>query len=199
MAVAAVAWRRDGLRAGIPLGIVLALFAKPQLLPFLVWMLVWRRRALLGAMLAGGAATVIGAVAAGPAAYVDWLTFGVSQVGRLSSPFPANQGLTSYVGEWEPVVLAVLLIGLLLALWRMDEEGSLAWALATGVLILPYAIGHSLLPLLPAAKQLAKMGPLVAIAAPFLVLAVPAPAMLLVLAGQLNSWRHSGGRSDTPA
>ena len=81
VAVAAIAWRGDDLRAGIPLGIVIALFAKPQLLPFVLWMLVWRRRALVGTMLAAGAATVLGAAIAGPAMYVDWLTFSVSQVG----------------------------------------------------------------------------------------------------------------------
>jgi hypothetical protein len=65
VAVACVTWRSDSLRTGIPLGLVLALFAKPQLLPFLVWMLVWRRRALVGTMISGGVATVIGAAVAG--------------------------------------------------------------------------------------------------------------------------------------
>lgn len=191
VAVACVTWRRDSLRAGVPLGLVLALFAKPQLLPFLVWMLVWRRRALVGTVISGGIATAIGAVVAGPAAYVDWLRFGVSQIGPLSSGFPGSQGLTAYVGPWEPLVLAVLLVGLVVALWRLDEDGALLWALATGVLILPYAIGHALMPLLAAARRLSQLGPLLAAAAPFLVLAIPAPAMLIVLAGQLKSGRRA--------
>ena len=87
----------------------------------------------------------------------------------------------------------MLLVVLLLALWRLDEQGSMMWALATGVLILPYTIGHALLPQLPAAKRLSRVGPLLAVSAPFLALAIPAPAMLVVLAGQLRVVRGTDG------
>jgi hypothetical protein len=119
--------------------------------------------------------------------------FGVTQIGPLSSGFPGGQGLTAYVGSWEPLVLAALLAALIIALWRLDEDGALLWALATGVLILPYAIGHSLVPLMAAARRLSQLGPLLAAAAPFLALAIPAPAMLVVLAGQLTSVRRPDG------
>lgn len=186
LSVAVVVWRREDPRAGIPLGIVCALFAKPQLLPFLLWMLLWRRRALFGTLVSGAAAGVFGAIVAGPHAYLDWIRYALSQIGGTSSPFPGNQSLAVILGSWMPVAMALLLIGLVLALWRLDEWAALVWALATGILILPYASGLSLVPLLVAWRQLGRVGPLGGLLASPLALFAPATMLLGVLATQVR-------------
>ena len=84
--VAIVWWRHDAVWTGVPLGVLVALFAKPQLVPLLVWMLVWRRRALLGTVIAGALATIVGVAIAGPASYLTWLEYDQSQSGLFERP-----------------------------------------------------------------------------------------------------------------
>ena len=45
--VAIIAWSDDGYAPGLVMGVVLATVPKPALIPILVWMLVYRRRAFL--------------------------------------------------------------------------------------------------------------------------------------------------------
>ena len=51
---------RDGYARGIALGSMLALFAKPLFLPLLLWMLVWRRQALLATLGTAAVVTLAG-------------------------------------------------------------------------------------------------------------------------------------------
>lgn len=185
VAVVAVVWRRDELRSGIALGVVCALFAKPQLLPFLLWMLVWRPRALTGVVTTAAVASLLGAVLTGTQEYIAWVRYAVSQVGVVSAPFPGNQGLGVIVGGWLPVVDSLLVVAFLLVLWRLDVQTALVWALATGVLLLPYASGLSLVPLLAAWRRLGRIGPLGGLVAPPLVIFAPAAMLLAVLVAQL--------------
>ena len=52
--------RADAYQNGLALGIVLAVAPKPLVLPVLVWMMVWRRRALSAALLTGLTLTCLG-------------------------------------------------------------------------------------------------------------------------------------------
>jgi hypothetical protein len=189
LAVVVVAWRRDELRTGIALGVVCALFAKPQLLPFLLWMLVWRPRALVGVLATAAGASLLGAVLTGTQSYISWVRYVVSQVGVVSAPFPGNQGLGIIVGGWLPVVDALLVAAFLLVLWRLDDQTALVWAVSTGVLILPYASGLYLLPLVAAWRRLGRIGPLGGLVASPLALFAPAAMLLALLAAQLPTAR----------
>ena len=82
-AVAATAWPEDRARTGIPLGLILATAPKPQLIPVLVWMVIFRRRALT-ASIATALAVTIGTIAVvGLEPYRTWVaTLRVSRTGR---------------------------------------------------------------------------------------------------------------------
>ena len=64
---------RDGPWASLPLGIVLGAFAKPFLIPFLLWMFVFRRRGAVVAVGVAAAVTLMGAVLMGPSSYRAYL------------------------------------------------------------------------------------------------------------------------------
>jgi hypothetical protein len=87
----------DAFRNGLPMGIVLAVAPKPMLLPLLVWMLVWRPRALVTALLGALMLTGVGVVLYGTDQYATWASvitgaaresvagnFGLSLVGNFS-------------------------------------------------------------------------------------------------------------------
>src|SRR5918998_594346 len=65
--------RRDGQEiSGVALGLVVAL--KPSLLPVLLWPLARRRwKALLAALISGGAATLLGVIVLGPGETLDYI------------------------------------------------------------------------------------------------------------------------------
>ena len=58
--VAVVAWSEDGYLPGLPMGLLLATIPKPALIPVLIWMIVFRRRAFLSAV---GSAAILSAIA----------------------------------------------------------------------------------------------------------------------------------------
>lgn len=150
--VVMVWWRRDAVWSGVPLGILVALFAKPQLIPLLLWMLVWRRRALLGTVTAGAMATIVGVAIAGPASYLTWLNYDQSQSGLLSRQFAGNLSVAALTGMAWPIVAAASFALFLVGLWRLREHASGALALVCGVLILPYAGPYSLVPMIAALR-----------------------------------------------
>ena len=88
---------------GILLGLVIAAFAKPLVVPILLWLLVWRRPVFGVTVVTGLLATAFGALVAGPSSYVDWL-HALSGGTRFASPFAGNHGVTALVPElWLPV------------------------------------------------------------------------------------------------
>ena len=119
---------RDGVRRGIPLGIVLALIPKPMLLPVLLWMLVRRRHALLGTIAAAAAMTLIGVVLMGPDIYRAWVDV-LTATGEITRR--GNLALTSIDA---PAITAILLIATIAAAaWavlRDDRRGFVAVLLA---------------------------------------------------------------------
>jgi hypothetical protein len=145
--VGAMAWAAFGRPrwvSGVALGLAAAVFAKPLLLPFFLWLIVARRPVLAGAIATGLGATVVGAVLAGPAAYVDWVNalFGAQ---RFATPFAGNHGVSAVVPElWVPVAL-VTAVAFLVVLAFAGRSISLIWAVTCGILIAPYAGTYSAL------------------------------------------------------
>ena len=168
--IALVAWTPDRASAGIPLGIVLATAPKPQLIPVLVWMVLFRRRALGGALGAAGLATLGSLVVVGPGPYQSWIA-------ALRAAPDVPLGNLSLSGLPALVAIAAgcaVIIGTLLALRRGPAPGLVA-ALACGLLVSPYTILYAAGILLVAVPSLARAAPRTTLA-----LAMVAPAALVV-------------------
>jgi alpha-1,2-mannosyltransferase len=151
---------------GIALGIAAAVFAKPLLVPVLLWLLVARRPVFVGAAGAGLVATAVGVLLAGPGAYVDWLRALLGGQSRYATDFAGNHGVSALLPElWLPVALVVG-AAFLVVLWRRGAAVSFSWAVTVGILIAPYAGTYSALP--------------VALAMPVIGPALPLATILLV-------------------
>jgi hypothetical protein len=158
----AVAGRPTWAR-GVALGLVTAIFAKPLLLPVLLWLLVARRTVFAGALFAGLAATAAGLLLTGPAAYVDWVRALSGGQARYASDFAGNHGVSALVPQlWVPIAAAVGL-AFLVVLWRRGRAVSLAWAVTVGILVAPYAGTYSALPVTLALPVVGPALPIVAI------------------------------------
>lgn len=169
-AIAMVAWIPDRAAAGIPLGIALATAPKPQLIPVLVWMAIFRPRALGGALGAAGLGTLAAFVVLGSGPYGAWIA-------ALRAPPDLTAGNFSLSGipplAAIPASVAVA-AATLLALRRGPAPGLIA-ALGCGLLVSPYTILYAAGVLLVAAPALARAAP-----RPTLVLALIAPVGLVV-------------------
>ena len=133
--------RPDGLRNGIPVGVVLALAPKPLLGPVLVWMLVWRRRGLGGAASTALALTGFGLVIAGPEAYRQWLGV-LTGAGAASVSGTFSLSLSGSFSLW-PLDQARLAIAAVVAAatgWMIlrDPQRGFVSALLAGLLLAPY-------------------------------------------------------------
>jgi hypothetical protein len=192
---------RDRTRNGVLLGLTTAAFAKPLVVPVLLWLLAWRRRTLLGTVLTGLAATAATALVAGPGTYLDWARALLGGT-RFAVPFAGNHGVTALVPAlWLPVA-AVMTVGLLLVLARRSERTGITWAVTAGILIAPYAGTYSALPVALAAPGLLKTAPnftlaMVALstvatgfALPFYAAAILGAALVV---GQRTTWTGGSG------
>jgi hypothetical protein len=134
-------------RSGIFLGIMGATIPKPFLVPYFLWLLLYRRKAAEGAIASGALLTVAVAAVTGPGSYIDWfhsLSNGASYIGT----WDGNYGVSNYLPTLAvPIALAVMALTLIV-LARTDENRSLAWVLAAGILVSPYAGPLEALPLL---------------------------------------------------
>jgi hypothetical protein len=172
-AVALVAWNRDQVVTGIPLGLLLATAPKPQLIPVLAWMLIANRKALAGAIGTAGAATLAGIAITGLPAYLTWIE-------TLRAPAYLNSGDIINLAIWhQPQIVivvgsiaAVAAFGLAL---RRGYWAGLAAAMCLGLLMAPYTLIY-------AAGMLPAVVPAAARAAPraLLLLALTAPAALVL-------------------
>lgn len=157
-AVALVAWRRDATWTGIALGLVLATVPKPQLVPILIWMLAYRRQALVGTVVTAAGATGLAALTLGAPAYGEWIAV-LRSVDYLSSPMYGNLSLFAFLPG--PIALAAAVAALVasaVALRRGEQPGLVA-CIALGLLIAPYTLAYAAVLLLVALPALATAAP----------------------------------------
>ena len=159
-AVALAAWRADRPRHGILLGLVIAATPKPGLIPILVWMLVFRRRALLGAMAAGAVATLACIALVGLDPFLAWVRV-LRSPDYLSSPMFGNMALGSLPLPWS-ALLALAAIGLALVALRKGPWPALVAAICVGLLVSPYTLAYAAGLLLIVVPALVACSPLAA-------------------------------------
>ena len=139
-----VARRSDGFLNGLPLGIVMALAPKPLLVPVLVWMIVWRRRALAAALVIAILLTGFGLALLGSDQYGDWFAVitgtarqTVAGTLNLSSRDMGNYSLWPLTPE-NIALMAVVAIATGWAILRDRQRGFVA-SLFAGLLFAPYS------------------------------------------------------------
>jgi hypothetical protein len=153
----------DRRRNGVLLGLTVAIFAKPLVVPVLLWLLVWRRRTLTGTVVAGIIATAFGALVAGPLSYVQWAEALMGGT-RYASVFAGNHGVTALVPQlWLPIA-AVTSLALVIVLVRRGALVGLVWAATAGLLLAPYAGTYAALPIALAVPGLVAAAPVLALA-----------------------------------
>ncbi len=166
----------DRRRNGVAFGILMALAPKPALLPVLAWMLLRRRQALLGAVLAGLATALVGLLACGLDAHLHWLQV-LTRAGSVDRR--GNVSLwTDGVAAWNVAAAVLVTAATALCLWRSEDAGLVA-ALLAGLLLAPYTLIYSATILLLVVRAAARLAPwstrLLALAAnPALLAAAPA-------------------------
>jgi len=134
-------------RSGVALGLVAAAIPKPLLAPYFLWLIVHRRKTAEGAILTGAALTLVAAVIAGPESYLGWLR-NMTHATAYISPWSGNYGVSAYLPDLA-VPIAILVVAVtLLVVARAQENRSLVWVLAAGILVSPYAGPLTALPLL---------------------------------------------------
>jgi hypothetical protein len=144
-AVYPVARRADGFRNGIPFGIALALAPKPLLVPFLVWMLVWRRHALLATMLTMLTLTGFGMALLGIDQYRDWLSV-LTGAGResVAGTFIFSQRDLGNFSLWplNPATFVLACAVVAATAWAIVRDSSRGFvaSLLAGLLLAPYSL-----------------------------------------------------------
>jgi hypothetical protein len=153
-----VVWGRRSPGSGILLGLVLATGPKPIALPFVVWMLAWRREALIGTIASGAFTTSIALVLTGPDMFVDFVH------ALLDGP----SRMVTYAGNLVPAAVApqlavpagILAMGCFAwVLLRRGEVAGLIWAVTSGVFITAVAGVYSMVPLLVAGAAAFPLAP----------------------------------------
>ena len=167
--------RPDSRRNGIAFGIAMALAPKPALLPVLLWMLLRRRQALLGVVVAGAATALVGLLVCGVDAHLNWLEV-LTRAGTVDRR--GNVSLwTDGAAAWSVVAAALVAAATAVCLWRSEDAGLVAVLLA-GLLLAPYTLVYSATILLVVVRTALRLAPwptrLVALAAnPGLLAAAP--------------------------
>lgn len=137
-----VAWRTNRARNGVPFGIALALAPKPLLFPILIWMLVWRRRALKAALLTAVALTGLGLVTLGVDQYREWILV-LAGTGRASIAGDLSLWERGNFSLWPMDLPSMVIAGAVAtaALWTIlrDQSRGFVAALLAGLLLAPYS------------------------------------------------------------
>ena len=132
--------------AAVPLGLVLALVAKPFLVPFVVWLIVFRRPSAVAAIGTALVATAAGVAALGIYDYRVYLE-ALVQAGRSAVPFAGNHGLSSLAPALVVPVSILVLAVFAVLLWRSrDESALLMWSLFAGLVAAPYVGFYAAVP-----------------------------------------------------
>jgi len=163
-AIALATLARPRSWSGAPLGLAVALFAKPLLIPVLVWLLVWRPRVFVATAATAAAGTAVGLAFAGPNAYVQWISNLAGDASWIASPFAGNHGITALAPElWLPVA-AVVGVCFLVVVARRGPITGLIWAATAGLLIAPNTGTYAALPVVVGLSVLAPLAPYLALA-----------------------------------
>jgi alpha-1,2-mannosyltransferase len=150
-------------RSGVLLGLVAAAFAKPLIVPVLLWLLVWRRPAFVGVIVTGLAATALAVLIAGAGSHVEWVQ-ALAAGTRYAVAFAGNHGVTALAPELFVPIAAITALGLLFVLLRRGPRAGLAWACASGILLAPYAGTYAALPIVLALPAIGPLAPAFAFA-----------------------------------
>jgi hypothetical protein len=152
-----IARRQDGFQNGILFGVALALAPKPLLLPVLVWMLVWRRRALTATILTASILTAIGIAVLGFEQYRSWLMV-LTGAGResVSGTFVLSGDAVGNRSLWplSPVTFVVACLVVVVTAWAIvrDSARGFVASLFAGLLLAPYSLLYAFSILLLAVK-----------------------------------------------
>jgi hypothetical protein len=181
-----LARRQDGFRNGIPFGVALALAPKPLLLPVLVWMLVWRRRASTATILTASILTGVGIAALGFDQYRSWFMV-LTGAGReaVTGTFVLSAEVLSNRSLWplSPVTFVVGCAVVVVTVWAIVRDSSRGFvaSLFAGLLLAPYSLLYAFSILLLAVKPGLEFAPrTVAALALTANLARYAPAALII-------------------
>ena len=171
-------------RDGVPLGILAAAVPKLMLVPFLVWALIWRRSAAIGAVVAGSIVGLLGLVLLGLDLHIEWLRSLTS--GAFSLEFGGNHSISVVSPVLGLITAAVFTLAFVLVLRTRGPIVGLIWALGTGILVSPYVGDYALLPMAVGWPMFLGLVPILAIASAALgmlasVLFYPLVALLLLI------------------
>jgi hypothetical protein len=184
--------RGGDARSGVFLGILVAAFPKPMLVPFLLWALVWRPRPLLGVAVGGAIATAVGLLVVGPDLHLTFVET-LLRGGGITVRFAGNYGLSLVSPTLATVVAAFVFVALIYVLLRRGPAVGLLWAIAAGILVSPYAPMYSGLPFVLGLPAVYAIGPGLAVAyaltAVFAEQATPLSATVILLASLLLPYR----------
>jgi hypothetical protein len=199
-ATAVVIARRGWLGAS-PLGVVLALAAKPAIVPFMIWLAIRHPRDAARVIAAAVAVSAVIAIAIGPGRYVEYLQ-ALPQMTTVASSFTGNVGLVtlSPLVAWVGLIAAWAIAAF--AGFRIDERRGAAIALAAILLAQP-TIGFNYAGVLFPAMALLwardrQLGTIAFVAGSLVVLVAPVAAAVLVIALAIASWIRSPGSGPAP-
>jgi hypothetical protein len=192
--------RGEDVRSGLFLGILVAAFPKPMLVPFLLWALIWRPRPVLGVIFGGMVATAVGLIVAGPGLHLTFVET-LLRGGGITVRFAGNYGLSLVSPALAAAVAGFVFLALLYVLLRRGPTVGLVWAVAGGILVSPYAPMYSGLPFVLALPAVYAIAPGLAVAYALTVVlaeqATPLSAVAVLLAGLLLPYRFDR-RGRTP-
>ncbi len=155
---------RDRVAAGIPLGFVMATVAKPLLIPFMIWMFVYRRRGLAGSLVTAAVVTAAAIVVLGPMPYVAYLET-LTHASGTAWAFPGNLGLSASAPQLLLPASAGAIGLFLVLIWRSrDESAVLMWSLLVGLIAAPYVPLYGPVPVLAGVFPFVRAHPVRALA-----------------------------------
>lgn len=136
--VGTLAWSltQRGWSGASPLGVVLAVAAKPAVVPYLIWLLVRRPGDAARVVAVAAAVTIAAAIVVGPGQYAEYLR-ALPAMSALLQLQGGNAGLSSISTA---AVAAGAIVGLAVTVWsavRLDPMRAAAVAIASSLLVQP--------------------------------------------------------------
>jgi glycosyl transferase family 87 len=157
--VALVAWSRDRVAAGIALGAFLAMAPKPALAPILVWMLIYRRRALVGTVVTAVVTTAGCVLLVGLEPYLAYVNI-LRRPQYLDGPQQLGNMALTALPPVVAIVLGAIAVAVTVVALRRGETPGFVAALAAGLLLAPYTMAYGPVMLLLAFRPLLAVGPI---------------------------------------